>query len=57
MKQELPVVQKTLMANDLHATKLVVESIRVHYSKELEAKRQEVRDAAALRLQVWKFSL
>lgn len=52
VKHELPVVQKSLLANDLHATKLVIESIRQHYSKELEAKRQAVRDAAALRLEV-----
>ncbi len=52
VKKELPVVQKCLLANDLHATKLVIESIREHYSKELEVKRQAVRDAAALRLEM-----
>ena len=52
VKKELPVVQKSLLANDLHATTLVIESIREHYSKELEVKRQAVRDAAALRLEM-----
>ena len=42
-KHELPLVQKTLLANDVTETKLVIESIRQHYSNELETKRQQVR--------------
>jgi hypothetical protein len=41
-KHEMPLVQKTLLANDVAETKLVIESIRQHYSNELEAKRQQV---------------
>ena len=40
------VVQKTLLANDVQETKLVIESIRQHYSDELETKRQQVHQYA-----------
>ena len=52
-KEEMPMVEKTLLNNDLLEQKLVIESVRKHYSKELEERRQQVREAAALRLEMF----